>query len=410
MALSASPSTSTDPAVVVPLESARSPQRLVTTVGELDRVLGGGLMPGGVYLLAGQPGIGKSTLVLQALAALSASGAVTLFVGGEESLDQISARAIRIGVSLGGLPVTTSTSLQSILGLIRSEQPDLLIIDSIQTVSDESLSQPPGSVVQVRESAACIAREAKEIGTAVLLTGHVTKDGAVAGPKTLEHVVDCVLSLEGERTGSLRLLRATKNRFGAADETGVFAMTAGGLQEVTDPSAVLLADRARAPGSVVSCAREGSRPVLVEIQALVGERSSGQPRRVGIGVDQKRLTLLMGVLTNKLRCSDRDVFVSAAGGISVREPAADLAICVALASAHRGVAIDDRTVVVGEVGLSGEVRRVPEIERRLREAARLGFTRAIVPASTESSAALTTIGVDSLDQALAHIRPLGIAS
>ncbi|MFN2593971.1 MAG: magnesium chelatase domain-containing protein [Actinomycetota bacterium] len=245
----------------------------------------------------------------------------------------------------------------------------------------------------------------------MLFTGHVTKDGGVAGPKTLEHIVDCVLSLEGERTGTLRLLRASKNRFGPADETGVFSMTASGLEQIADPSSILLADRTALPGSVVSCSREGSRPLLVEIQALVGERSNGQPRRVGIGVDQRRLSLLLGVLSTELRCGDRDIFVSAAGGITVREPAVDLAICVALASAHRRVPVNDRTLVLGEVGLSGEVRRVPDADRRLREAARLGFDRAIVPTATAvTDTSITLVRVASVTDALAPLRALEVAS
>jgi DNA repair protein RadA/Sms len=400
-----------DPLSIVSLDTARIPTRLVTGIGELDRVLGGGLVSGGVYLLAGQPGIGKSTLVLQALSGLMAAGATATLVGGEESLDQVAARAQRVGTSLDALPAVSTTSLPPILDLIRSESPDVVVIDSVQTISDPALPQPAASVVQVRECAAALARVAKQTGTAVVLTGHVTKDGSVAGPKTLEHVVDCVLSLDGERTGALRLLRATKNRFGPADETGVFSMTSTGLQEVPDPSAVLLADRATTSGSVVSCAREGSRPVLVEIQALIGERSVGQPRRVAIGVDQRRLTLLMGVLSSKLRCGEHDVFVSAAGGITVREPALDLAICVALASSQRRVPVDAGTIVLGEVGLSGEVRRIPDIDRRLREAARLGFTRAVVPlASDECDASVTLVRVASVDDALANVRALEIAS
>lgn len=396
---------------VVRLDAAASSARLLSGIGELDRVLGGGFVAGGVYLLAGEPGIGKSTLALQALWGLLSHGHTATLVAGEESLEQISGRARRVGVDLGGLPCTSSTSLDAIVGLVRSERPDLFVIDSIQTISDARLPQPPASVVQVRECASAIAAVAKETGTTVVLTGHVTKDGAVAGPKTLEHLVDCILVLDGDRGGPLRLLRATKNRYGPAEETGVFSMTSRGLEEVPDPSSILLADRAITPGSVVSCAREGSRPVLVEIQALVGERSCGQPRRVAIGVDQRRLTLLMGVMSPKLRCGDHDVFVSVAGGLNVREPSLDLAICMALASAQQRLPVDERTVVVGEVGLSGEVRRVPDIERRLGEAARLGFARAIVPKATKSCEAdLTLVPVGSVDEALAQVRAVELAS
>ncbi len=373
-------------------------------------MLGGGFVAGGVYLLAGQPGIGKSTLVLHALSGLIDNGSTAALVAGEESLEQVSARARRIGTSLDGLPATTTDALDQVIDLIRSESPDLVMIDSVQTISDASWSQPAGSVVQVRECTAAIAKAAREVGTTVLLTGHVTKDGSVAGPKTLEHVVDCVLLLEGERSGSLRLLRAMKNRFGAVEETGVFSMTPRGLEEVADPSAELLADRSSGAGSVVSCAREGSRPVLVEIQALVGERAVGQARRVAIGIDQRRLVLLMALLSKRLGCADHDIFVSAAGGITVREPALDLAICVSLASAQSGIPMHERTVVLGEVGLSGEVRRVPDIARRLREAARLGFTRAVVPAATrEAEAPLTIVPVAALDDALSHVRTLQAA-
>jgi len=356
--------------------------RIPTGSAEVDRVLGGGLVRGEVVLLAGEPGIGKSTLVLQLINGLISGGHETMLVTGEESVGQVSLRGARLGVQGDRFRVAASTSLPAILAVCDREMPTVLVVDSIQTLEDPSLDQSGGSAVQVRECAAALVRYAKATGTIVVLVGHVTKEGSVAGPKTLEHVVDAVVSLEGERGGALRVLRAAKNRFGSCDETGVFIMGDRGLEAVSDPSAMLLADRCPGvAGSVVFPGLEGSRPLLLDIQALAYPTDLPHPRRVALGLEAKRLALLLGVLAQRaqLELHKSDVFVSAAGGLAVREPAADLAICLSLYSAARDAPVDQRVVVIGEVGLGGEVRRVPGIERRLREAARLGFEQAIVP-------------------------------
>jgi DNA repair protein RadA/Sms len=366
---------------VVSLSSASGRvDRLSAGLAELDRVLGGGLVPGSVVLLSGEPGVGKSTLALQLLDGI-ARAHPSLLVTGEESVEQTSLRAARLGVDRDALRVAGSFSLNDVLAACERERPEVLVVDSIQTLRDSRFEQAPGSVVQVRECAAELVRHAKATGMTVVLIGHVTKDGHVAGPKTLEHVVDAVLSLEGERSGSIRLLRSIKNRFGSCDETGVFIMGAKGLVPVEDPSAMLLADRsAGLAGSVVFPALEGTRPTLVELQALVTPSDLPQPRRVTIGLDAGRLALLLGVLfKQEVITGKRDVFVAAAGGLAVREPGSDLPVCLALYSAATDRALDDRMVAIGEVGLGGEIRRVPGIERRLREAARLGFSAAIVP-------------------------------
>ena len=358
------------------------PERLVSGVGELDRVLGGGLVMGEVVLLGGEPGAGKSTLVLQLIDGLLAAGHRSLLVSGEESAHQIALRARRLGVDVGRLRVAVGESLQATLAACEREQPDVLVIDSIQTMLDTELEQGAGSVVQVRGCAAALVRYAKASGTAIVLIGHVTKEGSIAGPKALEHVVDAVLSLDGERDGNLRLLRVSKNRFGSCDEVGVLSMSATGLDGVADPSAVLLADRRPGiEGSIVFPSLEGVRPLLVELQALAPETRSPQPRRVALGVESRRLALVCAVLSDKTNVSliDRDVFVSAAGGLVVKEPAGDLALCLALISSVNGRVIDSRTTAIGEVGLGGEIRRVRGLERRLDEAFRHGFSRIIVP-------------------------------
>ena len=362
-------------------EAPLDAERVPTGIEELDRVLGGGVVRGSAILLAGEPGIGKSTLTLQLVAALARRSRKTLLVSGEESIAQIGGRAERLGLSRDDLQVATSSSLDAILTTSDSAGLDVIVIDSIQTLADDRLEQPPGSMVQVRECAAALTRHAKATGTSVVLVGHVTKEGSVAGPKTLEHVVDVVLSLEGERGGTLRLLRSAKNRFGATDETGVFVMSTRGLQPVGDPSAFLLADRRPGvAGSIVFPGMEGTRPLLVEVQALVDESKIPQPRRVAIGLDGRRLSLLTAVMSQTgISLGPNDVFVAAAGGLQVREPAADLAMCLALFSAATHAPLDERAVAVGEVGLSGEVRRVPSIARRLTEARRLGFEIAFVP-------------------------------
>ena len=356
--------------------------RFSTGIGEVDRVLGGGFVAGTCALLAGEPGIGKSTIVLQLLAGMLGADRKTLLVTGEESLDQVALRGSRLGVDTENFRALATTSLESVLAASKTESPDVLVVDSIQTLETFAAEQGAGSVVQVRDCAAHLTRHAKETGTIVVLVGHVTKEGTVAGPKTLEHVVDVVLTLEGERTGTVRLLRAAKNRFGSCEETGVFMMTEAGLEPVADPSAMLLADRRPGvPGSVVFPGLEGTRPLMVEIQALVANSDLANPRRVPIGLDPRRLSLLLGVLSlhTGVELHKLDVFAAAAGGLAVKEPASDLAIALALVSAAWKRPVPAEMVVMGEVGLGGEVRRVPGIERRLSEAARLGFERAIVP-------------------------------
>ena len=363
-------------------------ERFSTGLAEVDRVVGGGLVLGGVSLLAGEPGIGKSTLVLQLIDGLLRSDRRALLITGEESIGQVALRATRLGVARERFRAAATASLADVLALAAAEQPDVLVVDSVQTLENSELDQSPGSVVQVRECAAALVRHAKASGTCVILVGHVTKEGTVAGPKTLEHIVDSVLALEGERTGTVRLLRATKNRFGSCDETGVFTMGEGGLEAVGDPSAMLLSDRRTGvSGSVVFCGLEGTRPMLVEIQSLVADGSPPNVRRVPIGVDAKRLALLVGVLHSRagLNLSAKDLFVAAAGGFVISEPAADLPLCLALDSAARGHAVGEDVVAIGEVGLGGEVRRVPGLPRRLAEAARLGFRRALVPRGTKSA-------------------------
>lgn len=360
-------------------------------------MLGGGLVPGSVVLLSGDPGIGKSTLVLQMIDGLVQNGIAPLLVSGEESLDQVSLRAHRLGTDAAALRAAAATSLPAILDTARREGASVLVVDSVQTLHDPRHDSSPGSVVQVRECAAGLVRFAKATGTAVVLVGHVTKEGTVAGPRTLEHLVDAVLSLEGERTGTFRLLRALKNRFGSCDEAGVFTMAGEGLTGVEDPSSMFLADRLPGiAGSTVFPALEGARPVLIEIQALVAASNLAQPRRVAIGCDAKRLALLVGVISQRGLCkiAADDIFVAAAGGLHVREPAADLALCLALLSSRSQQPIPYRTVAIGEVGLAGEIRRVPGIQRRIAEAERLGFTRAIVPrgsATKTKSISLTEV-------------------
>lgn len=373
-------------AALVPLGTVSAGNdRIPTGFGEVDRVLGGGLVAGEVVLLAGAPGIGKSTLVLQVAAAMQASKRRCLLVTGEESLPQVRLRAARIRADVGECIALSSSSLPEILSASSRERPDLLIVDSIQTVSDGSTEGATGSVTQVRAAATALVQHAKETGTCVALIGHITKDGSVAGPKVLEHVVDCVITFEGQPAGSLRFLRATKNRFGPCDEVGVVEMTARGLEGVPDASALFLEQRLEgAPGAAVFPALEGSRPVLMEIQALVAKSDLGQPRRVSVALPSQRLSMMLAVLDERARVEFRgmDIFVATAGGLTLKEPAADLAICAALTSAKYAVPVDARAAYIGEVGLGGEVRAVPGLERRLRECARLGFETAVVPCQT----------------------------
>jgi DNA repair protein RadA/Sms len=366
--------------------------RLPIGIGELDRVLGGGLVPGSLVLVGGEPGIGKSTLLLQAAAGVArgtaAMGGWVLYATGEESAAQVRLRASRLGLLDGPAGRTVRVVAESEVGriaeLVRAERPALAIVDSIQTMTVDELDGPAGSVGQVRESAVRLMAVAKDEGIAVVLVGHVTKDGSLAGPKTLEHLVDAVLTLEGERYATLRLLRATKNRFGSTEEIGVFEMGEGGLAELLDPArAFLVEHETPAPGSVVAPTLEGSRPILVEVQALVAPSSSAMPRRTASGLDPNRLALLLAVLARRagIGLGNHDVYANLAGGLTCDEPGMDLPLALALASSLRDRPVRTGTVAIGEVGLLGELRAVNGLERRLREAARLGFGRAIVPAA-----------------------------
>jgi DNA repair protein RadA/Sms len=361
--------------------AAEAEQRSATGIGELDRVLGGGLVAGSVVLIGGDPGIGKSTLLLQMLGAIGRR-VRGLYVTGEESLSQVASRGQRLGISLEGLEALAETSIERILGEAAASKPDVLIIDSIQTIWTELLTAAPGSVSQVRESAARLVRYAKESGTSVFLVGHVTKEGGIAGPRVLEHMVDAVLYFEGEAGSRFRILRAFKNRFGAVNELGVFAMGEKGLREVPNPSAIFLsAHSTPTPGSAVMVTREGTRPLLVEVQALVDQSSLGNPRRVALGLEQNRLAMLLAVLHRHggMAVYDQDVFVNVVGGIRVQETAADLPTLLAVLSSFRDRPLPDKLVAFGEVGLSGEIRPVPNGDERLREAATHGFLKAIVP-------------------------------
>jgi DNA repair protein RadA/Sms len=380
--------------------------RVSTGIGEFDRVLGGGLVEGAVVLVGGDPGIGKSTLLLQALAKMSASFPA-LYVTGEESLAQVAGRAVRLDLPLDNLQALAETGIENILQHASSARPRLIVADSVQTLWTESLTAAPGSVSQVRESAARLVRYAKETGTAVFLVGHVTKEGGIAGPRVLEHMVDAVLYFEGESGSRFRLLRAFKNRFGAVNELGVFAMGEKGLKEVSNPSAIFLSGgSAQQPGSCVLVTREGTRPLMVEVQALVDASPLSNPRRVAVGLEQNRLAMLLAVLHRHggIVVGDQDVFVNVVGGIRVQETAADLPVLLAVLSSLRDRPLAEKTVAFGEVGLSGEIRPVPNGEERLREAATHGFKRAIVPKGNAPKSGtfkgLEVIAVERLSQAL----------
>jgi DNA repair protein RadA/Sms len=382
-------------------------------IGELDRVLGGGLVRGSLVLVGGEPGIGKSTLLLQVAAGIAAgAGGSVLYATGEESVAQVRLRAARLGLLDGapadGIRVVAEAEVGRIVEIARSERPALVVVDSIQTATVDDLDGPAGSVGQVRESALRLMDLAKGEGIAVVLVGHVTKDGSLAGPKTLEHLVDAVLSIEGERYAALRLVRAAKNRFGSTEEVGVFEMGERGLLEVADPAKAFLAEHdGPAPGSVIAPTLEGSRPILVEVQALVAPGPIGSPRRTASGVDPNRVALLIAVLGRRagIGLVSHDVYLNLAGGLTVGEPGLDLPIAIALASSLRDRPVQDRTVAIGEVGLLGELRPVGGLERRLREAARLGFDRAIVPRATRESAwsppaGMEVVAVGSLAEAV----------
>jgi len=370
----------------VPLAEVEAPAvaRLMTGIGELDRVLGGGLVPGSLVLLGGAPGIGKSTITASALGNLAGAGRKVLYVSGEESAAQVKLRAERLGPAALKVPIVTETDLDSVAATIEAEQPDVCVIDSVQVMYAQGLSGAPGSVGQVREVAGRLMRVAKERGIATVLVGHVTKEGALAGPRVLEHLVDCVLNFEGERERTYRTLRALKNRFGSTNEVGVFEMREQGLVEVEDASARFVAEATREPGSVVLCSMEGSRPLLVEVQALVAPTELVPPRRVANGVDRNRLALVIAVLARHagLSLGSSDVFVSVAGGVRIDEPGADLAVALALASAARGVSLGNGArplAAFGELGLTGELRHAAHPDRRLAEARKFGLDTVVAP-------------------------------
>lgn len=355
--------------------------RLSTGVGELDRVLGGGLVPGSAILIGGHPGAGKSTLLLQVLCRL-AQQQPALYVTGEESLQQVAMRAQRLGLPSDSLQMLSETSVEAICAVAEQQQPKLLVVDSIQVMSHEDVQSAPGGVAQVRECAATLIRYAKQSNTVLVMVGHVTKDGTLAGPKVLEHMIDCSIMLEGSDDNRFRTLRGVKNRFGAVNELGVFAMTEKGLREVTNPSAIFLSRTTEpAAGSVVMVVWEGTRPILVELQALVDDSSFGNPRRLAVGVDQNRLAMLLAVLHRHggIQVGDQDVFVNVVGGVKVMETGADLALLLAVVSSLRDRALPPDLLVFGEVGLSGEIRPVPSGQERLKAAAKHGFRHAIVP-------------------------------
>ncbi|WP_312148050.1 DNA repair protein RadA [Brevundimonas sp.] len=377
------------------------PPRIVTGVAEFDRVCGGGVVPGSAILLGGDPGVGKSTLLLEVTAKAARNGARVAYISGEEAIEQIRARAKRMGVADAAVSLASATALREILTTLKRDKFDIVIIDSIQTLWSDAHEAGPGSVTQVRACAAELVRLAKDGGPAIVLVGHVTKDGQIAGPRVVEHMVDAVLSFEGERGYPFRILRAGKNRFGATDEIGVFEMSDVGLREVTNPSALFLGEgKERAPGAAVFAGIEGSRPVLVEIQALVAPSAYGTPRRAVVGWDNGRLAMLLAVL--EARCGlgfgDKDVYLNIAGGLRISEPAADLAAAAALISSALDMPLPQGCVVFGEIGLSGEVRAVNRAEARLREAQKLGFDRALAPAQAKDKVkkgevAVTTAGL-----------------
>lgn len=355
--------------------------RMLTGFDDLDNVLGGGILSGGVILIAGQPGIGKSTLLLQISAGIAKNEPV-LYVSGEESASQVKIRAERLGAEKSeSLSFASSTSADDIAATVRAGEYKLVIIDSIQTLSLDEITSAPGTVSQITNSSNVIIRAAKQSGSAVILVGHVTKEGSIAGPKVLEHLVDVVLQFEGDRYGGFKIVRASKNRFGSTNEAAIFEMTEEGLKLVDNPSAALLAERQNADGSVVLATIEGTRPLLVEIQALVSPTNFGYPKRTASGFDLNRLNLLIAVLERrtKLNLSDKDIYINVVGGLKLNDQAADLAICMAIASTAAGRRIDDGTVVFGEVGLGGEIRSARSSDRRIAEAKKLGFTKAIAP-------------------------------
>ena len=385
--------------------------RQPTGIDELDRVLGGGIVAGGVVLIGGDPGIGKSTLLLQTLANLSA-GRRVLYVSGEESGAQIALRAQRLGVEAATLGLLPEIQLEKIQAALEADKPEVAVIDSIQTLYSEALTSAPGSVAQVRECAAQLTRIAKSTGITIILVGHVTKEGSLAGPRVLEHIVDTVLYFEGDTHSSHRLIRAFKNRFGAVNELGVFAMTERGLRGISNPSALFLSQHEQqVAGSCVLVTQEGTRPLLVEVQALVDTANVPNPRRLAVGLEQNRLAMLLAVLHRHagIACFDQDVFLNAVGGVKITEPAADLAVLLSIHSSMRNKPLPRGLVVFGEVGLAGEIRPSPRGQERLKEAAKLGFTTAVIPkanAPRQGIDGLEVIAVDRLEQAIDRVRNL----
>lgn len=382
-------------------------ERICTKIGELDRVLGGGIVPGSLILVGGDPGIGKSTLLLQVCRALGEDQKKILYISGEESLRQIKLRAKRMGEFSETVLLLSETNLETIRGVLESRRPEIVIIDSIQTMYSESVGSAPGSVSQVRESTNVFMQLAKGLGISIFIVGHVTKEGTVAGPRVLEHMVDTVLYFEGDRHASYRILRGVKNRFGSTNEIGVFEMRQDGLKEVENPSEYMLEGRPEnASGSVVACSLEGTRPILIEIQALVCPTNFGMPRRTAAGTDYNRVNLLMAVLEKRigLPLSNHDAYVNIAGGIKMNEPAVDLGIVIAIVSSYKNRPLDEKTIVFGEVGLSGEVRAVNMPEQRVSEAKKLGFTTCILPEASvkmvKNIKGIRVIGVKSVNEAI----------
>jgi DNA repair protein RadA/Sms len=395
------------PALALSDVQPRDQERMVTGMGELDRALGGGLVAGQVALLGGDPGIGKSTLLLQALSTLSQP---VLYVTGEESVEQVALRARRLGLDTAGVRIAAETQLERVLGALEAARPSIAVIDSIQTLWSETLQSAPGSVAQVRECAAQLTRFAKRGDTALFLVGHVTKEGAIAGPRVLEHIVDTVLYFEGDPHSAFRLVRAVKNRFGAVNELGVFAMTEKGLRGVSNPYALFLSQHPRSvPGSCVLATIEGTRPLLVEIQALVDPAHTPNARRLSVGLEANRLAMLLAVLHRHAGIAtwEQDVFVNAVGGVRIGEPAADLAVCLAVVSSLTDKPIASKVAAFGEIGLAGEVRPATRGQERLKEAAKLGFEKAIVPKANAPKAkidGLEVLAVERIDQAVRLLR------
>ena len=378
--------------------SANEEDRVKTGINEFDRVLGGGLMPGSVILLGGDPGIGKSTLAMQATANIKEK---VLYATGEESEKQIKLRASRLKLNSNNFYVQAETNLSDIIGAINQLSPSVVVIDSIQTMYRSELDNSPGTITQIRECTSLLMEEAKKKNYCVLIIGHVTKEGMIAGPKLLEHMVDTVIQFEGESNYSFRILRAQKNRFGSTNEIGIFEMQEAGLREVKNPSELFLSEREKqTPGSVVTASIEGTRPILLEVQALVTPSNYGYPQRVSNGFDQRRLSILLAVLEKRanIRVSATNVFVNVAGGIRITEPAADLAVCTAIASSLTEKIIDNQTIIIGEVGLGGEIRSVGHIEKRIHEAEKLGFKTAVIPSGNAKEVkAIGNISIKSFD-------------